>query len=160
MLSSSSAVFSMPKMRIHVKWWSVKNISPRMLRKGRSEARREEAKQGYDLKAAQKVASAWAPHLPPRTLGHNVHLRSSPTQARWLCFNTACWWLRPAWWGMVVVVNFQDFLLSVAVGEAFLVTEGRVQRRNLVLSFLPGNPDPLIPRSMYSEPYLRACVSP
>ena len=69
MLSSSSAVFSMPKMRIHVKWWSVKNISPRMLRKGRSEARREEAKQGCDLKAAQKVASAWAPHLPSRTLG-------------------------------------------------------------------------------------------
>ena len=60
---------------------------------------------------------------------------------------------------MVVVVNFQDFPLSVGVEEAFLVAEGRVQRRNLVLSFLPGNPDPLIPRSMYSGPCLRACVS-
>lgn len=51
-------------------------------------------------------------------------------------------------WGMVVVVNFQDYLLSVGVEEAFLVAEGRVQRRNLVLSFLPGNPDPLIPRAL------------
>lgn len=123
---------------------------------GRSEARREKAKQVCDFKAAEGGFSL-SLNLPARTLGYNVHLEVPQPKLGGCALTQPAGGQRP---GLVGDGGgkLPGLPLSVGAGKR-LVAEGRVQRRNLVLSLLPGNPDPLIPRSTYSDPCLRACVS-